>query len=226
MILSRRHGFVFVRGRKVAGTSVEMALSTLCGPEDISGPMLPEDEYQRQSLGGFSGNYSNERKIERAYVRLVMEGPPELRARLTRPPSHFKSHMSVAAIEAQVGSLDGFRVICVERDPYARVISSMGDPGKFDQAVANGLFERLRSVGLYRNMAGEIVAEPLNYERLEADFAAFVASLGEAPVPLPHAKRGPLSNRIDPREVFARSQLDLINAELAEEFEFGGYERI
>lgn len=226
MILSCKHRFVFVRGRKVAGTSVEMALSTLCGPEDIAGPMLPEDEYLRQSMGGFSGNYSDDPRLEAAYVRLVMESAPELRARLTRPPSDYKSHMGVAAIEARFGALDGFRVICVERCPYARVISSMRDPGKFEQAVANGLFGRLRSVGLYRTLAGEITAEPLRYEHLETDFAMFVAGLGEAVPPLPHAKSGPLSNRFDPREVFTREQLDLINMEMVDEFEFGGYERV
>ena len=35
MILSHKHKFVFVKNRKVAGTSVEVALSPHCGPDDI-----------------------------------------------------------------------------------------------------------------------------------------------------------------------------------------------
>jgi hypothetical protein len=226
VILSETHRFVFVRGRKVAGTSVEMALSTLCGPDDIAGPMLPQDEYLRQSMGGHSGNYSADPRLERAYVAMVMQSPPALRAQLKRPPSFFKSHMGVAAIEARYGSLAGFRVLCVERNPYARTLSAIRDPARFDAAAADGEFERLRSVKLYRNLAGEIVAEPMRYETLAEDFAAMVASLGAAPVALPHAKRGGMSNGFDPQAVFTRAQLDRINDELAEEFEFGGYSRL
>ena len=34
-IISHRHEFIFVRPRKVAGTSIEIALSRCCGPEDV-----------------------------------------------------------------------------------------------------------------------------------------------------------------------------------------------
>ena len=47
MILSEKHKFVFIKGMKVAGTSVEMALSTLCGPHDIVTPISPIDELAR-----------------------------------------------------------------------------------------------------------------------------------------------------------------------------------
>ncbi len=59
--------------------------------------------------------------------------------------------------------------------------------------------------------------------RLQADLDAFLGELGLAPIPLPHAKPGIMSNRIDPAQVFRRDQIDRINRVLAEEFEFGGY---
>ena len=43
MILSRKFRFIFIKGRKVGGTSVEMALSTICGPDDIVTPITPID---------------------------------------------------------------------------------------------------------------------------------------------------------------------------------------
>ena len=39
MIVSHEHKFIFMRTRKTAGTSVELALSQLCGPDDIITPL-------------------------------------------------------------------------------------------------------------------------------------------------------------------------------------------
>ena len=38
-IISHRHEFIFFRPRKVAGTSIEIALSRCCGPEDVVIPL-------------------------------------------------------------------------------------------------------------------------------------------------------------------------------------------
>lgn len=39
MIISHRHRFIFLKPRKVAGTSVEVALAEHCGPEDVITPI-------------------------------------------------------------------------------------------------------------------------------------------------------------------------------------------
>jgi hypothetical protein len=44
MIISHEHKFIFLKTRKTAGTSVELALSHVCGPDDIITPMSPNDE--------------------------------------------------------------------------------------------------------------------------------------------------------------------------------------
>lgn len=44
MIISHKHRFIFLKTRKTAGTSIELALSHLCGPDDIITPMSPNDE--------------------------------------------------------------------------------------------------------------------------------------------------------------------------------------
>lgn len=248
MILSIRHGFIFVRARKVAGTSVEMALSTLCGGEDIVNPMIPPDELRRQRMNGFCGNYSGNPAFEKAYVKRVLEASPDELARLPMPPAIYHAHMTLREIAARYpGSIAGFRVICVERDPYARVISALtmhqgfrdysrlgemrGDPGAmadaFDRMAAGGGLDELRSLDFYRDERGAIVAEPLRYERLQADLDAFTRSLGiPDPIPLPHAKKGLMANAIDPASVFRRDQIDAINHSLAEEFEQFGYRRL
>lgn len=248
MILSIRHGFIFVRGRKVAGTSVEMALSTLCGGADIANPMIAADELRRQRMNGFCGNYSDNPAFEKAYIQRVLESAPEDLERLPLPPANYRAHMSLGEIARRYpGSLAGFRVICVERDPYARVISALtmqqgfadyarlgemrgtidGMADRFDRMAASGGLDRLCNLDLYRDAAGAIVAEPLRYEHLQDDLDAFVRSIGVTrSVTLPHAKKGLMANGIDPASVFRRDQIDTINRRFAEEFERFGYRRL
>lgn len=43
MIVCHEHKFIFIKTRKTAGTSAEIALSQHCGTRDIITPMAPED---------------------------------------------------------------------------------------------------------------------------------------------------------------------------------------
>ena len=52
MILSHEHKFIFLRTKKTAGTSIELALSDLCGPDDIITPLTGEDEARRAGRRG------------------------------------------------------------------------------------------------------------------------------------------------------------------------------
>ena len=50
MIVSHSHRFIFIKTRKVAGTSVELFLSQFCGEEDIVTTLGP-DEKLREGMG-------------------------------------------------------------------------------------------------------------------------------------------------------------------------------
>lgn len=52
MIVCHRYKFIFIKPRKAASTSVEIALSRLCDAADIVTPLSREDELLRQSEGG------------------------------------------------------------------------------------------------------------------------------------------------------------------------------
>ncbi len=60
MIIAHDLKLIFIKPKKVGGTSFEIALSKFCGVNDIITPIVPEDEETRQSLG-FRGaqNYIN-----------------------------------------------------------------------------------------------------------------------------------------------------------------------
>lgn len=243
MILSFRHKFLFVRPMKVAGTSVEMVLSTICGNTDIVSPLIAIDERERQAMGGFCGNYSASRDAELLYNRLVSTADTEKLHKLPHPPAIFSNHMSVAAIvEASAIDLAEFRLIGIKRNPYARLISFLhmnrhfksykrgdampegGEPldAAMDRAIKLGTMAAMRSRDLY----GDAVPELLRYEHLAEDVAALAASLGVTLPPLPHSKRGAMANAIDPLSVLRRDQIDWFNAYCAEEFEPLGYEMV
>lgn len=51
MILSHKHKVIFIKTRKTAGTSFEIALSKFCGKDDVITPISTEDEIIREELG-------------------------------------------------------------------------------------------------------------------------------------------------------------------------------
>ena len=52
MIVSHEHKFIFLKTKKTAGTSIELALSALCGARDIITPLTEIDEAQRKGQRG------------------------------------------------------------------------------------------------------------------------------------------------------------------------------
>lgn len=240
MILSYRHRFILLRAYKVAGTSVEMALSTLCGDADIVSPMMPIDESTRQQMAGFCGNYGAEPAVAAFYNQAVQTADLATLEKLRPPPGSYGAHSTLSEIAKQSGIDPAeFRVLGIARNPYARLVSllhmtkHLGDyrrgatmpeatddlAAAFDSARDRDGLARLHSVAMFAGVEPEL----LRFERLNDDLAAFVASLrGQLPA-LPHAKRGALSERINPLDAFTREQLDWFNREFAAEFALYGY---
>ena len=52
MIVSHEHKFIFLKTKKTAGTSIELALTELCGPEDVITPLTEIDEARRANGRG------------------------------------------------------------------------------------------------------------------------------------------------------------------------------
>ena len=101
MIASHAHRFVFVKTRKTAGTSLEIALSRHCGPDDIVTRISPADEELRAAAGGV---------------------PPQNDA--TSPSSY--AHMGARRVIKVIGreTWDDYFTFAVERNPFDVVASS------------------------------------------------------------------------------------------------------
>jgi hypothetical protein len=248
MILSVRHKFVFIKGMKVAGTSVEMALAPLCGPADIVTPISPIDELARIQRGGRAQNYSTSRALEADWLQKIAQATPAELETIPQPPPVFYNHMSLFEVLNKFPQpLTGFKLIGIERSPYAKVISwanmrltygqyrdGSGEMradaehirNYLDQSFENGRVLDCRNIDRYRGADGKIAVTPMRYATLQADFDAFVQGIGMATPPLPHAKKGLLSDTLDPRNILRPDQISRINSLFGEEFDAFAYERL
>jgi len=246
MILSKLHRFIFIKGVKVAGTSVEIALSAICGPEDIICPITGRDELKRIETGGGARNYSADRAAEIAYLDALTRTPVTDLPKVCRPTEVYFNHMSLRdVLRLQGPEVSEYRVLCIERYPYAKIISWANHMlcwGKYavggelrsdrgalrtymERAIEDGSITAVKNIDRYRQANGSFSAHVMRYENLDADFREFVSSLGIEDCPrLPHTKKGILANDLDPRDFFDKRQINLINEIFREEFETFQYE--
>jgi len=120
LIVSHANRFVFMKTRKTAGTSVEIALSRVCGPDDIitEFPDNVEDERVRAELGGRGPQNTRKplsRFTARNYEKLLT----------SRRWAHAYDHMSAKAVRRLIGrqAWDDYVKFTVVRNPWDMVVS-------------------------------------------------------------------------------------------------------
>lgn len=253
MILSHEHKFVFIKGEKVGGTSAEIALSQICGPDDVITPVSPRDEQYRRGTPGEPRNYTSHlypaplrRMLERRFVNSI-ENPPRRKFRLAaRLKPRFINHMDLQSVLRAAPEARSYEVVCVERSPYAKVMSlanwlrnfQIYDQGgelpkeptdlrsAVDQLISDGSIRRVLNIDRYRDLDRRITATAWRTESLALHFAEFCRSRGVEPVQLVSAKRGARSDSIEPTDALRGDQIAAINDIFAEEFEHFGWRMI
>ena len=206
MIASHAHRFVFIKTRKTAGTSLEIALSRHCGPTDVVTRISPEDEELRAAAGGV-GPQNDE----------------------TDPSSY--AHMGARRVIEVIGreTWDAYFTFAVERNPYDVVASSyrysarkptftktfaefVRTPRRLDRLALN---ERLYRLG------GRVVVDRVyRYEDLPAAVADISGRLGIA-LDLPHAKQGRGPHY---RELYGPGDADIVAERFRRTIREFGYE--
>jgi len=125
-IISFEHKFIFIKTRKVAGTSVEACLRTVTGPDDIIACVTPRDEFYSASEGHFSKNYARHKADEEHYTELVLEQKFEEAIQLSRNmKKNYASHMTARTVRRKLGRRDysDFYKFAIERHPHSWLIS-------------------------------------------------------------------------------------------------------
>ena len=179
MIISHQHRFVFLKTRKTAGTSVEIALSTVCGPDDVITPIVEEDEELRRAAGGRGPqNHESPPLSRRAY-----------------------NHMPAQMVRRILGRerWASYYTFAIERNPWDAVVSLYHwryrdtEPMPFAEFVRSPMVESYatKNARIYR-LRGEIAVDRVcRYESLDDDLAEVWAHLGLPGAPaLPRAKGG------------------------------------
>lgn len=173
MIVSHRHRFIFLKTRKTAGTSIEVALSQLAGEDAIVTPVHPAEP------GHTPRNYESVADAE---------GEP------------FLPHMRSQSLRSRLGQevWNGYFKFCFERNPWDKVVSiyrwrnrRLADPPPFDAWLFSD--PRVFSDWPIYSIDGECAVDAVGrYETLTADLDAFLERVGIVPgdLTLPHAKGG------------------------------------
>jgi hypothetical protein len=250
MIFSLRNKLLFIKGRKVGGTSLEMALSSICGDDDIITPITPVDERERYELTGrMAQNFGIESERYLAYVETIQDDRTKKWLTAKTPAGKYYNHMPLREIVLSLGAIpDDFRIICVERSPYYKAMSLAnwtsnsaayrgtgaianveveGIRAKIDQLLDNDQIRKVYNRNLYIDAENRLRPEVLRFENLGAEYQRLMQGMGVAqPVALPHAKKGLESERFDVAACLRKDQIEKINRIFEQEFEDFGYAKI
>ena len=206
MILSHRHKFIFIKTNKTAGTSIEIALSKHCGPDDVVTEISLEDEHARRELGHVGPQ--NHRTPISNYS--ISDWFDRLRGRGAKVA--YYNHMSAREIIALVGRdvWDNYYKFCFERNPWERVISLYFWRHKNEPRPPISEFVRSsvplilkeRGSGLYM-IDGEIVVDRVcRFENLADELETVRRRVGiSEPLQLPRAKGQYRKDRRSWREI-------------------------
>lgn len=213
MIASFRHNFIFVKTRKVGGTSLEIVLSSWCSGRDICTPIAGNDEPIRTIYGGRPRN------------NLGPDGTRE-----------FYHHMPSEEIRTKLPGLwDRAFKFTVERHPYEKVISRAWWEIAKEAEKANSTVDReideaiatrsYLNYPLYYAGGKVLVDEIWKYEEMWDRLADLAQRLGQPTPPRPpRAKSAYRKDRRPAADVLTADQKRRIAEDARIEFELLGFE--
>ncbi len=226
VIISWRHGFLVVKTRKTASTSVELALRTVLDRRDVATKLADEDEALAASLG-LPGP-------QNAAVPLLADGTSTLR-RLVRSRERevLRPHTWLATARRAYGAerIDALTTFAVVRDPWERAVSmywwrtqQLDERPHIDDFVLSATPELL-SIWPSISVDGVLGLDAfVRFEHLDDDLRAVLAPLGiTLSVDLPHAKSATRQDRRPAREQLSAASQERIAEVCAREIEAFGY---
>lgn len=181
MIISHRYKFIFIKTHKTAGSSMEMALAPLCGPEDIVTPM------ESNLHTDIPRNYHEDKPLARAYAKSKF-----VRKLLNRHSpllgKWYYEHMPATRVRELVGPeiWGSYHKFCFERNPWAKVVSyynwkkfgqQRGMPS-FSDYVLRKTHRMPLDARLYFDGETCLMDETIDFEGFTSSFAALCNRLG------------------------------------------------
>ena len=228
MIISHEHKFIFLKTKKTAGTSIELALSQLCGPDDVIPPITEGDEALR-APGSEPRNWrmhgwwqSPRPLFERRWLKV---GPQDY---------GFYNHMPASEARALLNDDKIWRSyfkFAFDRNPWDRQVSAYhfryrrkARPPSFAYFLDRDRRARLNNYEIY-SLDGEPCVDFLGrFENLEEDFRRALGEIGmKFDQPLARAKSGIRKNGKPYRDYYDERTRDLVGEWYTREIELLGY---
>jgi len=229
MIISHKYKFIFLKTNKTAGTSIEIALSGVCGDDDIISPISPEDEKTRSALGYRGPQHHRAPAREYGIVdvaKLLLKG---------RKKNRFYNHMPASKVKALIpdDTWNNYYKFCFERNPWDRVISlyywrCKTEPRpSIKRFIDSGALKRLKRKGLeLYTIDGQIAVDKVcRFENIAAELESIRTQLGiTEKLELPHAKSRFRKDKRSYRDILDEEQKTRIADMFSNEIKLMGYE--
>lgn len=227
MIISHKYRFIFVKTMKTGGTSLEVELSQVCGPQDVVTPIFPsvDGHVPRNHRGPFN-----------PVPELAGAGPRRWAAagRDLIVGRRFYNHMAAHLIRARIGAstFERYFTFTIERNPWDKALSDYamqrdrrGGELTFDEYLADGV--TCRNVQLYchpERPLRPMVDRVVRYENLEEELHEVLDDLGVPFAGLRVRAKSGYRPAQPYREFLTPDQATSIAAQLREEIDLHGYE--
>lgn len=119
MIISHKHKFIFIKTKKTAGTSLEIALSKFLNSEDIITPISGEDEPIRQRKYGIGCQNYRKNLIEYTPKDFAVLLIKRFRAR------KYWNHISAETVSEHLGKelFNSYYKFTIVRNPWDKAVS-------------------------------------------------------------------------------------------------------
>jgi Sulfotransferase family len=232
VIVSHRHRFVFLKTRKTAGTSIELALAEICGPDDIVTPLAADDDALRAQHEALRGPSA---RRPQHYLR-----DSELPLRAARPDGlvpprrdvDYYEHIRAPRARRYLGKAlwQSYFKFTFERNPWDRLVShyaflrSRGTEGSFEDVVRTQLGRRAQNHLVYMKQGELLVDYVGRYETLEHSLAEALTRAGVSErVSLPRANSQTRGDRQSYTTFYDASLRDYVAELCAPEIERMGY---
>lgn len=227
MIISHKHKFIFVKTRKTAGTSMEIALSKICGDEDIITKISPSDEVVRKELTQRTAQ--NERlplsKITKVQI---------MRSLAKRRFPKFYDHMPCLMIKNFVSDevWNTYYKFTIERNPFDKIVSLYywrGGDKKYNNIynfITKGGFTSFAGYDLYSVNGVVAVDKVYKYENLDSicDDLSKKLQLKE-PLVLPEYKAKAHTRKVrNYKDILDEKSIELIKVIFAREIKLFDYQ--
>jgi hypothetical protein len=183
MIVSHRHRFIFIKTNKTGGTSIEAALSELCGPDDVITPFREDNEKYRQGTGPQNYRIEHPQKPKRPLWRKLLMRPE----RYYHHSVGFYEHMPAERVRVYVGEevWRSYFKFAFDRNPWDRQVSwylyktkSKKPRPSFERFMANRKRAYVDNYQLYTIGGAPALDFIGRYENLEADLNKALELIG------------------------------------------------